>query len=152
MPAAPTANETLRLTLSLPPAVAKYIRDQVASGIYANETEYVESILLSDALFEPIDQERLTPCVETEGARCLGAVKADPPSALTSEEVFESLDMDDEPSEDSNLPNDPGLEHWIQTVGVARYDAYDANPSDVYTSDDVRRAVAERRAALDKSR
>jgi Arc/MetJ-type ribon-helix-helix transcriptional regulator len=46
------------------------------------------------------------------------------------------------------LEPDSELEHWIQTVGVARYDAYDANPQDVYTVEEVRLAVAERRKAL----
>jgi hypothetical protein len=59
MPAAITANETLQLTISLPPNVAKNIRDQVQSGVYANESEYVESILLSESLFDPINQDEL---------------------------------------------------------------------------------------------
>jgi plasmid stability protein len=32
---------------------------------------------------------------------------------------------------------DPELEEWLQTVGVARYDAYDKNPQDTFTAEQV---------------
>ncbi len=42
---------------------------------------------------------------------------------------------------------DTELENWLGTVGVARYDAYDANPDDVLTMSQLRDALAERRQA-----
>jgi antitoxin ParD1/3/4 len=56
-------------------------------------------------------------------------------------------------SDDFDLPdaNDPELEHWLKTVGVARYDAYDANPNDVYTSEQVLQAVQNRLASRRKA-
>jgi antitoxin ParD1/3/4 len=44
--------------------------------------------------------------------------------------------------------DDPELEHWLRTVGVERYDAYDRNPEDVYTSEQVLKSVAEHLATL----
>lgn len=48
------------------------------------------------------------------------------------------------------LEPDSELEHWLKTVGMARYDAYDANPKDVFTLEEVRIALAERRQAASK--
>jgi len=45
---------------------------------------------------------------------------------------------------------DPELEDWLRTVGVARYNAYDANPTDVLTGDQLRAALTERRQARSK--
>ena len=42
------------------------------------------------------------------------------------------------------------LEQWLKTVGIARYDAYDANPDDVLTGDQLRVALAERRHTRSK--
>jgi Arc/MetJ-type ribon-helix-helix transcriptional regulator len=42
------------------------------------------------------------------------------------------------------LEPDSELEHWLKTIGVARYDAYDADPSKVHTSAEVLRAVEDR--------
>jgi Arc/MetJ-type ribon-helix-helix transcriptional regulator len=44
------------------------------------------------------------------------------------------------------VDTDPELEEWLRTVGVARYDAYDANPKGVLTGDQLRAALMERRA------
>jgi Arc/MetJ-type ribon-helix-helix transcriptional regulator len=49
------------------------------------------------------------------------------------------------------LEPDSELEHWLKTIGVARYDAYDANPNDVYTSDEVLENVQARLAARQKA-
>ena len=49
--------ETLELTVKVPGVVARFIREQIASGIYASAEEYVESRLLSEALFEPINED-----------------------------------------------------------------------------------------------
>jgi len=46
---------------------------------------------------------------------------------------------------------DPELEDWLRTVGVARYNAYDANPTDVLTGDQLRAALTERRQARSKA-
>jgi Arc/MetJ-type ribon-helix-helix transcriptional regulator len=35
------------------------------------------------------------------------------------------------------VSDDSDLEEWLKTVGAARYDAYDANPKDVLTEDQV---------------
>ncbi len=42
------------------------------------------------------------------------------------------------------------LEQWLKTVGVARYDAYDAHPDDVLTGEELRAALAERRRTRSK--
>ncbi len=52
--------ERLQLTLTLPRAVAQHLREQVATGQYASESEYIESILQSETIFPPIDQDELT--------------------------------------------------------------------------------------------
>ena len=46
---------------------------------------------------------------------------------------------------------DADLEHWLRTTGVARYDAYDANPKDVFTGDQILQAVEERLNPLRKT-
>jgi Arc/MetJ-type ribon-helix-helix transcriptional regulator len=35
------------------------------------------------------------------------------------------------------LHSDEATEEWLKTVGVARYDAYDANPENVMTGDEL---------------
>jgi Arc/MetJ-type ribon-helix-helix transcriptional regulator len=42
---------------------------------------------------------------------------------------------------------DSDLEEWLRTVAVARYDAYDANPSVVLTVEELRARIAEHRGA-----
>ena len=48
------------------------------------------------------------------------------------------------------VTEDSELETWLKTVGVARYDAYDANPDDVLTGDQLRAGLRERRQARSK--
>jgi Arc/MetJ-type ribon-helix-helix transcriptional regulator len=88
-------DETLHLTITVPKDVAQHVRDEIAKGIYASESDYVESILLSETLFEPIDQDELTHWMNTEGARRLEALHRDPSSGLTSDQAFAGL-LDDE--------------------------------------------------------
>jgi Arc/MetJ-type ribon-helix-helix transcriptional regulator len=96
-PITPTHNEqTLHLTLTLPKDVAQHLRDQVATGVYASESEYIESILLSETLFDPIDHDKLTHWMNTEGARRLEALHRNPSTGLTSEQAFAGL-LDEEP-------------------------------------------------------
>ncbi len=83
--------ERLQLTITLPKAVAQHLREQVATGQYASESEYIESILLSETLFPPIDQDELTEWINTEGVRRLRAMEADPARALTADEAFDFL-------------------------------------------------------------
>ena len=45
------------------------------------------------------------------------------------------------------VDTDPEQEHWLRTIGAARYDAYDADPTDVLTGDQLRAALAEQRKA-----
>lgn len=45
------------------------------------------------------------------------------------------------------VDENPELEEWLRTVGVARYDAYDADPTAVLTGDQLRASIAEWRAA-----
>jgi len=99
MPSSTATQETLQLTLSLPHDVAENIRTQVASGAYASESEYVEALLLSETLFAPIDQDELTQWMNTEGARRLEAMKADPSQCLTHEEFWASIEADDQEAE-----------------------------------------------------
>lgn len=89
-----SSNETLHLTLTLPRDVAQHLHEQVAAGLYTSESEYVESILLSETLFDPIDQDELTHWMNTEGARRLEALHRNPASGLTSEQAFAGL-LDD---------------------------------------------------------
>ena len=35
------------------------------------------------------------------------------------------------------VEEDPELEEWLRTVGVTRYDAYDADPTAVFTASEV---------------
>jgi len=94
MSVATQSEETMQLTLTLPKVVAQHLHDQVATGLYANEREYVESILLSETLFDPIDESVLTHWINTEGVRRLRAMEANPESALTAKEVFDFLEDD----------------------------------------------------------
>lgn len=91
--------ETLHLTITLPKEVAQHLHEQVAKGNYASESEYVESILQSEALFPPINQEELTDWISTEGVHRYDAMRANPSRALTEEQVFEGL-CDEEVDED----------------------------------------------------
>jgi hypothetical protein len=43
-------------------------------------------------------------------------------------------------------------EDWVRDLGVSRYDAYDADPSDVFTADEVRQSVANKLYPLIASR
>jgi Arc/MetJ-type ribon-helix-helix transcriptional regulator len=43
------------------------------------------------------------------------------------------------------VEEDPDLERWLRTVGVARYDAYDADPHAVLSGDQLRARIAEQR-------
>ena len=92
-------DETLHLTITLPKDVAQHVRDQVAKGRYANESEYIESMLQSQTLFDPIDPNELTHWMNTEGARRLEALHRNPSSGLTSEQAFAGL-LDEEPFDD----------------------------------------------------
>lgn len=85
------AEETLHLTITLPKDVAQHLHEQVAKGQYASESEYVESMLQSQTLFEPIDQDQLTHWISTEGVRRYDAMRADPSRALTEEQAFAGL-------------------------------------------------------------
>ncbi|HEY4009760.1 MAG TPA: hypothetical protein VGM11_06390 [Acidobacteriaceae bacterium] len=96
---APLTHETMQLTITLPKTVAQHLREQVATGQYANESEYIESILLSETLFPPIDQDELTQWVNSEGVRRLHAMEEDPSSSLTSAEVFDFLNKNDDEGE-----------------------------------------------------
>lgn len=99
MPASVATHETLQLSLSLPSSVVNDIRTQVASGTYLSESEYVETVLLSHALFEPINEDELTHWMNTEGARRLEAMHADPSIGLTVDEAFAGL-IDEEPEQE----------------------------------------------------
>lgn len=92
-------HETMQLTITLPKTVAQHLREQVATGLYASESEYIESILLSETLFPPIDQDELTQWINTEGVRRLRAMEADPSSSLTASEVFDFLDKNNDEGE-----------------------------------------------------
>jgi len=94
-----SANETLNLTITLPKDVAQHLRDQVAKGRYASESEYIQSILQSETLFDPVDQNELTHWIETEGVRRFDAMRADPSSALTEAEAFAGLCNEEEEEE-----------------------------------------------------
>jgi len=92
-----TQSETLELTLKVSPVIAQHIRQQVSSGVYKTESDYVESLLLSDSLLEPITEEALVQWMNTEGVRRLEALATDPSSALTLDQAFAGLiDEDDE--------------------------------------------------------
>jgi Arc/MetJ-type ribon-helix-helix transcriptional regulator len=99
MATATNANETLQLTITLPKDVAKHLRDQVAAGAYASESEYIESILQSETLFPPINQDELSEWIATEGIRRYDAMRADPSRALTEEQAFEGLCGEDDNDE-----------------------------------------------------
>jgi Arc/MetJ-type ribon-helix-helix transcriptional regulator len=83
--------ETLHLTITLPKDVAQHLREEVAKGLYASESEYVQSMLQSETLFPPIDHDELTEWINTEGARRYDLMRADPSRALTEDQVFEGL-------------------------------------------------------------
>ena len=89
----------MQLTLTLPKVVAEHLREQVASGVYANESEYIESILLSETLFDPTNPDELTRWINTEGVRRLRAMEYDSSLALTGEQVFDLGDEDRETNE-----------------------------------------------------
>jgi hypothetical protein len=49
------------------------------------------------------------------------------------------------------VTEDSELENWLKTVGVARYDAYDANPKDVFAEEEVLGHVRHRLNSLRKA-
>jgi hypothetical protein len=63
---------------------------------------------------------------------------------VASGEYATALDFITATMQEPSALDDPVLEPWLHTVGVARYDAYDADPKDVYTANDVREAVSKR--------
>lgn len=80
--------ETIQVTLTVPADVAQRVREQVATGLYANESEYLESLLLSDTILDSIPENELVAWINTEGVRRLRAMEAEPSSALSADEVF----------------------------------------------------------------
>jgi antitoxin ParD1/3/4 len=81
------------------------------------------------------DTQELTITLPTELAQTVQSKVASGEFASESDLLRESLSKFFAP--------DPDLENWLKTVGVARYDAYDANPNDVFTGDQILQAVAE---------
>jgi antitoxin ParD1/3/4 len=71
----------------------------------------------------------------------------------SGEYVSESEYVETKLREKFDLPDtdDPELEQWLKTVGVARYDAYDANPNDVYTADEILKSLQSRLASRQKA-
>jgi Arc/MetJ-type ribon-helix-helix transcriptional regulator len=96
--------ETLHLTLDH--KAAEEIRRHVSSGVYASESEYIESIVLSDTLFEPIDQKELVHWINTEGVRRLDAMKADPSQCLTHDEFWATIEKDEETDNGADQPSE----------------------------------------------
>jgi Arc/MetJ-type ribon-helix-helix transcriptional regulator len=88
--------ETLKLTVTLPVQIATHLRDQVASGGFSDESDYVESLLTTEALFRPVENAELDQWIATEGLRRLDYLKAHPESGLSHEEAFAGLCGDEE--------------------------------------------------------
>ena len=88
--------ETLHFTLELSPSIAAYMRRQVSTGIYKSEVDYLESLLVSDALFEPLRDDKLDRWVRTEGVRRCAELDADPSKALTEEQAFAFLNSEED--------------------------------------------------------
>jgi Arc/MetJ-type ribon-helix-helix transcriptional regulator len=93
------AEETLHLTITLPKDVAQHLRDEVAKGLYGSESEYIESMLQSETLFPPVNQDELTEWIKTEGVRRYDATRADPSRAQTEEQTFAGLCDEEEDEE-----------------------------------------------------
>ena len=100
MAVAEHTHETMRLTLTLPKDVVQHLREQVARGVYSSESDYVQSILLSETLFDPMERDELTQWMNSEGARRLEALHRDPSSGLTGDQAFEGLLNEESGSEE----------------------------------------------------
>lgn len=89
---------TEQLTVTLPTDIADLVRSRMASGKYANESAVIEEALI-DTILQPINQDELTRWMNTEGARRLEGMHADPSIGLTVDEAFAGL-IDEEPGQE----------------------------------------------------
>jgi hypothetical protein len=91
-----TKESTETLTMELPVKFMAHIRARAAQEGFATVPEYIESLLVSETLFEPIDEDELVHWCNTEGVRRLEAMEAHPSSCLTIDQAFEGLIGEDQ--------------------------------------------------------
>lgn len=81
---------TEEFTIKLPAKVADYVHRRVAEGPFESVSDYFENLMVSDML-EPVSEPALEQWMNTEGARRLAALHADPSSGLTMDQAFAGL-------------------------------------------------------------
>jgi Arc/MetJ-type ribon-helix-helix transcriptional regulator len=86
---------TQQLTITLPSNTLESIRSKVSKGEFASEEEFIEAAIV-ESLLPPYTQGDLDHWIATEGVRRYDEMRANPSLRMTSDEVFASLDMDDE--------------------------------------------------------
>ena len=86
---------TEEFVITLPVKAATFVHKRVAEGGFESPTDYFENLMVNDMLSPPPSEEELVHWMNTEGARRLDALHADPSSGLTIDEAFAGL-LDEE--------------------------------------------------------
>jgi hypothetical protein len=86
---------TEEFVITLPAKTANFLHQRVAEGGFESPTDYFENLMVNDMLSPPPNEEELVHWMNTEGARRLDALHADPSIGLTIDEAFAGL-LDEE--------------------------------------------------------
>ena len=81
--------------ITLPVKAATFLHRRVAEGGFESPTDYFENLIVNDMLSPPPSEEELVHWMNTEGARRLDVLHAEPSSGLTIDEAFAGL-LEDE--------------------------------------------------------
>jgi putative addiction module CopG family antidote len=85
-------SKTQQLSITLPSEMVCMVREKVASGEYANDSE----VILDGLLFLRERDRGLEHWLRTEGVAAYDGLKANPSSGLTPEQVLAALDAETE--------------------------------------------------------
>lgn len=94
---------TEQLLITLPVEVVHHMRERMAAGGFTSSSEYIEHIMVESLLPPPPSEADTIAWMNTEGARRIEALRANPASGLTLDEAFAGLideDEDIEPEKD----------------------------------------------------
>ena len=82
---------TADLTLTLPRPALDYIQRRIADGAFRSPSDFVESLVVEDMLGSLPPDHSLSTWMNTEGARRLRELDANPERALTPDQAFAGL-------------------------------------------------------------
>lgn len=82
---------TAAFVIQLPQDAAEYVQQRIADGGFESPSDYVETLVVSDMLSTASSETELDQWMNTEGARRIEALHADPTRELTAEEAFLGL-------------------------------------------------------------